>query len=91
MQAAQTELNKAAEDFRQLHAERAELLAQWEGVLEAVAQRDAAILEAGGAFAAKKAELAQLKVDLDAAAVALAAEEGSGGDRFGGCPLGSWR
>lgn len=46
-QAAQGELGKAAADFRRLHAERAELLGQWEGVLEAVRMRDAAILEAG--------------------------------------------
>lgn len=46
-QTAQTELSKAAQDFRRLHAERAELLAQWEGVLEAIRKRDAAILEAG--------------------------------------------
>lgn len=47
-QAAQTELSKAAQDFRRLHAERQELLQQWEGVLEAIRKRDASILEAGG-------------------------------------------
>jgi hypothetical protein len=40
-------LSKAARDFRRLHAERQELLQQWEGVLEAIRKRDAAILEAG--------------------------------------------
>jgi hypothetical protein len=46
--AAQAELAKVAQDFRRLHGERQELLAQWEGVLEAITRRDAAILEAGG-------------------------------------------
>lgn len=46
-QAAQGELGKAAQDFRRLHAERAELLAQWEAVAEAVRRRDADILAAG--------------------------------------------
>ena len=46
-QAAQGELSKAASDFRRLHGERQELLQQWEGVLEAIRKRDAAILEAG--------------------------------------------
>lgn len=79
LQATQTELNKAAEDFRALHAERQELLAQWEGVLEAIAKRDAAILEAGNAFASKKAALAQLKAQLDAQAAVLDGEAGAGG------------
>lgn len=48
LQAAQGELGKAAQDFRRLHAERAELLAQWEAVAEAVRRRDADLLEAGG-------------------------------------------
>lgn len=47
LQAAQTELGKAAQDFRRLHEERQELLAQWEGVLKAISKRDGAILEAG--------------------------------------------
>ena len=46
-QAAQGELGKVAQDFRRLHAERAELLAQWEAVAEAVRRRDADILAAG--------------------------------------------
>jgi hypothetical protein len=41
------ELAKVAADFRRLHSQRQELLGQWEGVLEAVARRDAEILEAG--------------------------------------------
>lgn len=47
-QTAQAELGKAAQDFRRLHAERAELLEQWEKVVAAVQQRDADILAAGG-------------------------------------------
>ena len=78
VQAAQTELNKAAEDFRRLHAERQELLQQWEDVLAAIAKRDAAILEAGGDFANKKAELSMLKAELDALAAVLQQEEDTG-------------
>ncbi|GAB4818571.1 hypothetical protein N2152v2_005617 [Parachlorella kessleri] len=77
-QAAQTELNKAAEDFRRLHAERQELLQQWEDVLAAISKRDAAILEAGGDFANKKAELSMLKAELDALAAVLQQEEDTG-------------
>lgn len=86
-QAAQTELNKAAEDFRALHAERQELLAQWEGVLAAVAARDEAILAAGKEFAERKAALAQLKAALDAEAAELQRAEEAGG--WGGKGSGS--
>lgn len=79
MQAAQTELNKAADDFRALHAERQELLAQWEGVLEAVSQRDKAILAAGQELAAQRAAVAAAQAELDAQAAELQREEAAGG------------
>ena len=73
-QAVQGALGKAADDFRQLHAERHELLAQWEGVLAAVARRDGEILTAGEALPGCKAEMARLRAELAAASVALEGE-----------------
>ncbi|EFN56849.1 hypothetical protein CHLNCDRAFT_144442 [Chlorella variabilis] len=77
-QAAQTELSKAAQDFRRLHAERQELLQQWEGVLEAIRKRDASILEAGQQHAERTAQLATLKQELAVQAAELDAELAAG-------------
>ncbi len=65
-QAAQVQLDKAAEDFRKLHAERQDLIRQWDEAMEAMKNRDAAIAMAGSQFAAKKIELKQRKAELDA-------------------------
>ncbi len=67
-QAAQIELNKTAEDFRQLHAERQELVQQWDTAVAAMHRRDAAIQLATEMFATKKAELRQLRSALDSQA-----------------------
>eukprot|EP00887_Chlorella_sp_A99_P001108 scaffold14.g1108.t1 len=69
--AAQGALGKAADDFRRLHAERQELLAQWEAVLAAVTRRDAEIRAAGEALAERRAEMAALRGELASAAAAL--------------------
>ena len=41
-QGVQIQLDKTAEDFRQLHADRQELVRQWEAALDTVRQRDQA-------------------------------------------------
>jgi hypothetical protein len=46
-QTAQIELDKTAEDFKQLHAERQDLVAQWEQAIETMKRRDEAINETG--------------------------------------------
>ncbi|PRW50762.1 flagella associated isoform B [Chlorella sorokiniana] len=77
-QAAQGELGKAAQDFRRLHAERAELLTQWEAVAEAVRRRDAEILAAGQEVAERKARLAGLQLELAGQTAQLDAEVAAG-------------
>eukprot|EP00195_Chlamydomonas_chlamydogama_P009299 CAMPEP_0202915398 /NCGR_PEP_ID=MMETSP1392-20130828/65575_1 /ASSEMBLY_ACC=CAM_ASM_000868 /TAXON_ID=225041 /ORGANISM="Chlamydomonas chlamydogama, Strain SAG 11-48b" /LENGTH=937 /DNA_ID=CAMNT_0049607407 /DNA_START=168 /DNA_END=2981 /DNA_ORIENTATION=- len=67
-QAAQIQLDKAAEDFRKLHEERQDLIRQWDEALEAMRNRDAAILVASEQFAVKKADLKARKAELDAQA-----------------------
>ena len=56
-QAAQLELDRAAEDFRALHAERQDVVRQWEDVIESMKRRDAAILEASRDFAKRRKEI----------------------------------
>lgn len=67
-QAAQIQLDKAAEDFRKLHGERQDLIRQWDEAMEAMKQRDVAIGVASEQFAAKKAEIQKRKGELDALA-----------------------
>ena len=64
-QAAQTELDRAAEDFRALHAERQDLVRQWEESVENMKRRDEAIQDASRRFAALKKELRLKKSALD--------------------------
>ncbi|KAL6756441.1 hypothetical protein V8C86DRAFT_2647977 [Haematococcus lacustris] len=73
-QAAQIQLDKAAEDFRKLHSERQELIRQWDDAMEAMRNRDNAIVVATEQFAQRKAELKQRKAELDAQAKFLEAE-----------------
>jgi hypothetical protein len=47
-QAAQIQLDRAAQDFRQLHAERQDLIRQWDEAREAMKHRDEAIQVCGG-------------------------------------------
>jgi len=60
-QTAQIELDKTAEDFKQLHAERQELVMQWEQAIEAMKRRDVTINETGEALVEKKQDIAELK------------------------------
>lgn len=57
MQAAQTELDAVAEDFRKLHAERQALLVQAEGAVANLRKRDEDIRAAGSRFASTKDHL----------------------------------
>lgn len=70
--AKQVELDKAAEEFRALHAERQELVARWQESLGAITSRDVEIAQAGARFstikaamAAKKERLAEAQARLD--------------------------
>ncbi|GIL44733.1 hypothetical protein Vafri_2248 [Volvox africanus] len=67
-QAAQIQLDKAAEDFRKLHIERQDLIRQWEEAVEAMRHRDAAIAAASEQFALQKEVLRERKRELDAQA-----------------------
>lgn len=52
--AKQVEVDKVAEDFRSLHAERQALVTQWQDALAAIERRDGDIAKAAEAFAAVK-------------------------------------
>ncbi|MEW5311178.1 MAG: hypothetical protein WDW38_002914 [Sanguina aurantia] len=67
-QAAQTQLDKAAEDFRKLHGERQELIRQWDEAMDAMKQRDGAILVASETFASRKQDLRERQSEVDAQA-----------------------
>ena len=56
-QSKQIELDKTAEDFRKLHAERQELVTQWEQAVEAMQARDETIKRAHEEFAEAKRDL----------------------------------
>jgi hypothetical protein len=44
--AGQIELDKTSEEFRKMHKERQDLLAQWEDTIKAMERRDTAISDA---------------------------------------------
>lgn len=56
-QATQIELDKTAEEFKQLHEERHNHFIQWQEVSENIARRDQAIIEEGENFAAIKMKI----------------------------------
>lgn len=58
-QAQQIVLDKTAEDFRKLHAERQQLVRQWEAAVQAMQARDRDIDAAGERFREGKAFLRQ--------------------------------
>lgn len=68
VQAAQIQLDKAADDFAALHKGRQELIRQWEDAMEQMRRNDEAIQHATGLFASKKSELRKLQERLDASA-----------------------
>lgn len=57
LQAAQTELDAVAEDFRKLHVERQALLNQAEAAIANLRKRDEDIRSAGSSFASTKDRL----------------------------------
>ena len=50
-------MRETAEDFRALHAERQDVVRQWEDVIESMKRRDAAILDASRDFAKRRKEI----------------------------------
>ena len=60
-QTAQIELDKTAEDFKQLHSERQELVLQWEQAIETMKRRDKEINETGEQLVDKKKDIAELR------------------------------
>ncbi|CAD7704050.1 unnamed protein product, partial [Ostreobium quekettii] len=70
-QAAQTQLDKTADDFRALHKERQELLRQWDEAVEAMRRQDKAIQLATERFHDRKSVIRQKRKDLDAQAAFL--------------------
>ena len=80
-QAAQIQLYKTADDFAALHAERTQLVHQWEEAVEAMQRRDAAIAEASELFAQRRAELRELQQKLDERGRFLAAEVANNRER----------
>lgn len=73
-QAAQIQLDRAAEDYRRLHAERQQLIAQWDEAAAAMRRRDVAIQAASAAFAERRLALRRRRGELDAQARFLEAE-----------------
>ncbi len=56
-QAKQIEVDKTAEDFRALHAERQDLVSKWQSSIDAIRKRDEDIAAAGNRFATAKGRL----------------------------------
>lgn len=63
--ARQVELDKLAEDFRALHAERQALIAQWQESLEAISRRDGDIAAAGERFGRVRAAVAARRAHIN--------------------------
>jgi len=74
-QAAQLELERAAEDFRALHRDRQDLIQQWEEAIQTMHLRDAAIQAAGAQFADGKEWHERRAEQLQETTRALAAEK----------------
>lgn len=64
-QAAQIELDKTAEEFKRLHAERHQLYLQWQDTVENSRKRDELINETGEQYGSAKDFLDKKKVDLE--------------------------
>mmetsp|Transcript_5315 Transcript_5315/g.17662 ORF Transcript_5315/g.17662 Transcript_5315/m.17662 type:complete len:868 (+) Transcript_5315:644-3247(+) len=64
-QSAQIQLDKTAQDFRELHGERQELVRQWDEAVDAMRKRDESIQRASEAFAQRKLELREKQMALD--------------------------
>lgn len=64
-QAAQIELDKTAEEFKRLHAERHQLYLQWQETVENSRKRDELINETGEQYGSSKDFLDKKKADLE--------------------------
>jgi chromosome segregation ATPase len=64
-QAAQIELDKTAEEFKRLHAERHQLYLQWQDTVDNSRKRDELINETGESYGSAKEFLDKKKVDLE--------------------------
>lgn len=73
-QAAQIQLDRAAEDYRRLHTERQQLVAAWDAAAAAMRRRDEAIGAASAAFAERRVALRRRRGKLDAQAALLEGE-----------------
>lgn len=60
-QAKQMELDRIADEFRQVHKERQALVTQWQETIEVMKQRDVEINEIGERYAVAKAERAKME------------------------------
>ena len=58
-QTSQIELDKTAVDFKALHAERQDLVRQWEQAIEAMKKRDESIQQTGEELLAKKGDVSE--------------------------------
>lgn len=70
-QAAQIQLDRAAEEFRKLASERSELVRQYDQACEQMARRDHSIQLKAEQFAQQRAELRQKQAALDRQAAVL--------------------
>jgi chromosome segregation ATPase len=64
-QAAQIELDKTAEEFKRMHAERHQLYLQWQDTVENSRKRDELINETGEQYGSSKEFLDKKKADLE--------------------------
>ncbi|KAJ3041458.1 Coiled-coil domain-containing protein 39, partial [Rhizophlyctis rosea] len=64
-QVAQIELDKTTEEFKRLHRERQELIAQWEGAIDNMRKRDQDIVDAQGRYQGTKEEIKQKQAVID--------------------------
>jgi coiled-coil domain-containing protein 39 len=74
-QAKQIELDKTAEEFRELHAQRQKLISQWQASIETMKRRDAEIAAAGERFAKAKLVVEKKQDELAKVAASLKNEE----------------
>ncbi|KAJ3043434.1 Coiled-coil domain-containing protein 39 [Rhizophlyctis rosea] len=64
-QVAQIELDKTTEEFKRLHRERHDLIAQWEAAIDNMKKRDQDILDAQGRYQESKEKIKQKQAVID--------------------------
>ena len=63
-QVAQIELDKTTEEFKRLHRERHDLIAQWEAAIDNMKKRDQDILDAQGRYQGTKVRITRINARL---------------------------